>query len=236
MVPDINFIKQSFNQFNSQIFNGVLPEPRFKLTRARTFRGKLVYKIRRKLLKTENYDFEMRMSVIFDLPQPEWEDVVIHEMIHLFIAVKNLKDSSSHGPVFRKMMNDINRTHSRNIKISTRQKMIADDHSSGDKRVKAHFICIAKFCDGRYGIAPVAKTRIFQLWDYFYTFPGIEARKWIGSTNPWFNQIPHVKKPKFFIFKREEILLHLKGGRPMERFGNKIHVINRHYSPDELLP
>ncbi len=68
MIPDLTFVIATFNRFNTQIFGGTLPVPRFCLTYARTFHGKLVYKWRRHLLKKECYDFEMRISRDFDLP------------------------------------------------------------------------------------------------------------------------------------------------------------------------
>ena len=77
------------------------------------------------------------------------EDVVIHEMIHLYIAFNGIKDSSSHGSVFRKMMNDINLKHGRNITVSTRT---TKEQQDSDKRVRGHFLCIVKFSDGRLAV------------------------------------------------------------------------------------
>lgn len=236
MIPDLKFIKSTFNNFNSIIFNEILPEPRFRLTKAHTFRGKLVYRVRRKFLKTVNDDFEIRISVNFDLPQAEWEDVVIHEMIHFYISFKGIKDRSSHGPKFRELMHSINKNHGRNITISAKPSKKEIETVNTDTRVKAHFICLARFSDGRLGLAPVAKTRIFSLWDYFKDFPKVISLKWIASTDTWFNTIPHVQKPKLFLFKEEEVLPHLKGARPLERNGAFIKVINRRCTPDELLP
>ena len=77
----------------------------------------------------------MRISLDFDLPQEEWEDVVIHEMIHLHIAHHDIKDSSSHGPKFRAMMADINRRHGRRICVTARS---TKEELDKDKRVRGH--------------------------------------------------------------------------------------------------
>ena len=236
MVPDIKFVTESFRKFNSLIFNGCLPAPEFTLRKARSFRGKIVYRLRKLGFKTINDNFELRISTSFDLPENEWEDVVIHEMIHLFIASQGIKDSSSHGSEFRKMMHSINRNFHRNINISVKTAIDKKDEINADRRVKAHYVCIARFSDGRLGVAPVAKTRIFKLWDYFPKFPDVVAIKWIGSIDPWFNTLPHVQNPKLFLIKDQELLNHLKGGKLLERNGNMIKVVNRQCYPDELLP
>ena len=236
MIPDLIFITDSFERFNHQIFSGLLPTPRLILTRAKTFRGKLVYKISRSFLTTIYKDFEIRISSIFDLPREEWEDVMIHEMIHLHIAVTGIKDKSSHGPEFRKLMDSINRKHNRNIKISAKSSFKNNGSGLQDDKVKAHFICMAKFSDGRFGIAPVAKSRIFHLWDSFTNFKGVVSVKWIASTDLWFNSLPHIRTPKFYLIPENEVLTHLRGGKILERTKNSIRVVNRRCSPDELLP
>lgn len=237
MVPDIRFVTDSFERFNAMIFGSELPTPKFTLTKARSFRGKLMYRISRKMFKTIHDNFELRISSSFDLPEKEWEDVVIHEMIHLLIASKNIKDSSSHGNEFRKLMHSINRNFGREINISAKTPINKKEEINADKRVKAHYICIARFKDGRLGVAPVAKTRIFELWNLFSSgFPEVVAIKWVGSIDPWFNTLPHVQNPKFFLVKESDLLPHLKGGRLLEREGRTIRVINRQCYPDELLP
>lgn len=233
MIPDLTFVTNSFNRFNAVIFNSSLPLPRIVLTRARTFRGKLCYMMSHSFLKKTARDFELRISTVFDLPTEEWEDVVIHEMIHLHIAHKKIKDSSSHGPVFRQIMCDINHTYGRNIVVSARA---TEKQLDADNRIRGHYVCLAKFNDGRLGVAPVTKSNIFSLWEEFQKFPEVQTVKWVGTLDPWFNRFPRVRKPKLYLAKREEVALHLKDGKPLERIGNIIRVISSRCSPDELLP
>lgn len=233
MIPDLTFVADSFNRFNAVLFSSTLPLPKFVITRARTFRGKLCYTVSNSFLKKTARDFEMRISTVFDLPTEEWEDVVIHEMIHLHIAHKKIKDASSHGPVFRKIMTEINRTYGRHIVVSARA---TEKQLDADKRIRGHYVCLAKFNDGRLGVAPVTKSNIFTLWDEFLKFPEVQTVKWVGTLDPWFNRFPRVRKPKLYLAKREEVAQHLKDGKPLERNGNLIKVISSRCSPDELLP
>jgi len=234
MIPDIPFIRSTFLRFNYEIFNGDLPTPIFTLTKARTFSGKMCYRIKRVGIIRKAFDFEMRISTVFDFSQEEWEDVVIHEMIHLHIAHKGITDTSSHGDAFRRIMAEINRHHHRHISISGDASDC--EMKNVDNRIRAHYICIAKFSDGRIGVAPVAKSRIFSLWEGFHNFENVVSVKWIGSIDPWFNRFPRVQKLKLYLTDRETLLPHLKGGVELQRTADRIVPVNRRSYPDELLP
>ena len=233
MTPTLSFVSETFEIYNKAIFNGELPLPRFCMTHARTFRGKLCYRHTLSWGRRKCTDFEMRISLDFDLPQPEWEDVVIHEMIHLHIAAKGIKDSSSHGPVFRSLMGEINRRHGRHITISARR---TEEELDRDKRVRGHYLCLVRFSDGRLGVAPVAKSRIFDLWNAFSGWSEIRNVSWIGTVDPWFNRFPRVMKTKVYITTDAEVAPHLKGALRLERNGDSIRAVNPHCTPDALLP
>ncbi len=233
MLPTLTFVKTAFARFNHLIFNGELPEPVFRLTHARTFQGKLCYKREVCLGRTRHFDFEMRISLEFDLAEADWEDVVIHEMIHLHIASKGLRDSSTHGPLFRSVMDEVNRRHGRHITVSARA---GESGAVADSRVRGHYMCIAKFSDGRLGVAPVAKSRIFELWNMASLFPDVTFSSWIGSTDTWFNRYPRVMRPKFYMTDRDELRQHLRGALRLVMENDTVRALNLRLSPDELLP
>lgn len=233
MVPDLNFVNETFHLFNSLIFSNDLPLPRFRLTHARSFRGKLTYRFTSVWGKRRCSDYEMRISLDFDLPRPEWEDVVIHEMIHLHIAYKGIKDSSSHGPKFRALMTEINHTHGRHITVTARH---TKEELDRDKRVRGHYLCLVRFHDGRLGIAPVAKSRILELWQSFKAWPEIRNVSWIGSVDPWFNRFPRVLKTKVYISSDDELLPHLKGALRLTLEGSLLRATPSSAPPSHLLP
>lgn len=125
------FVKK-FNKFNTLIFNDKLPLPVIILSDAATFLGKCSYRTHRlsdgRIAKSE---FRLRFSIRHSMSEDMWEDVVIHEMIHYYIAYCGITDSSSHGPVFRNIMNDINLRFNRNISISHRN-VLSREINSGD--------------------------------------------------------------------------------------------------------
>ncbi|MGN0280871.1 MAG: SprT-like domain-containing protein [Prevotella sp.] len=112
-------MKRKFNEFNRLMFNGQLPELPIAVGRARTSLGGLHFERRRKLFGgVEMRNFHIRISSMYDLEEREFEDVLIHEMIHYHILHNRLKDTSAHGHLFRSMMNDINARYGRHISIS----------------------------------------------------------------------------------------------------------------------
>lgn len=120
MVPTIEFVQSVYDRFNIEIFGGQLPAIPMRMSHARSFIGKVQYKYVRGLFgRIKGYtDYKLVVSTFYDLAEQELEDVVIHEMIHYWILTRGIKDSSSHGRVFRAMMKDINSRYGRHITIS----------------------------------------------------------------------------------------------------------------------
>ena len=89
------FVKDTFVRFNAELFRSELPMPRIRLSRASSFLGKLQYKVNRRGFgrKPVYSDYALIFSTLYDLPQSEWEDVVIHEMIHYMLMLHDLPRS-----------------------------------------------------------------------------------------------------------------------------------------------
>ncbi len=60
------------------------------------------------------------------------DETLVHEMIHQYITQNNLRDSSSHGPIFREFMSRINQTFPEELKLSVRRKIIPKE-GEGEK-------------------------------------------------------------------------------------------------------
>ena len=105
MIATLPDLQKRFETFNHAYFGGGLQTVPLKLSRATRSLGACTYKKRRKLFGgLEFYDFCIRISTKFDLPENELEDVLLHEMIHYDILSKQLKDTSAHGRLFRSRM------------------------------------------------------------------------------------------------------------------------------------
>ena len=112
-------LKAWFAQFNREYFNGQLPEPRLLLSKSRTRLGSMSYQRKRSWGRTRNSDYTIRISTYYDCGEREWQNVMLHEMIHLYIASKHLRDTSSHGKLFRQYMDYLNSNYGWNIRVST---------------------------------------------------------------------------------------------------------------------
>lgn len=126
MIATIPYIQKKFSEYNELIFGGALEMPTIKLSSARRSLGKLRYLKKRSLFGGVKYsNFCLLISKNFDLDEDMLDDTIIHEMMHYYIAVKGIKDTSAHGKVFRQMMKDINLRFNRHITISYKPAQVA---------------------------------------------------------------------------------------------------------------
>lgn len=183
----IEHIQQRFQHFNQLIFGSSLQPLPIRLSNARTFLGQLRYHRQRSFGgKTRYSDFLLVISRHAATTPQLLDDTIIHEMIHYHILSNNLKDTSSHGRIFRQMMNDINTRFQRKITISHRTSPEA--HSSSDTTIHQHYFCISRFADGRLGITVAAKTRIRHIAIAINRVPEIQSHQWYTSTHPILNR------------------------------------------------
>ena len=122
LIPTIDYIQVCFDEYNVRYFNGSLPPIPIKLSNARTFLGKVTFiKHRTWLFGEWRYsNFKLRINTRYDLPEELLQDTILHEMIHYYIAVNHLRDTSTHGQLFRREMKRINEQGNRHITISYR--------------------------------------------------------------------------------------------------------------------
>lgn len=122
MKMTLPYARAKFAEFNALYFGGELPEVPIVVTNAVSYLGKVFYKRTFRLFAPDKLDIRMRLSSYYDLPESELQDIIIHEMIHCWIAVKKLRDTSPHGRIFRSMMKDFNEKYGRNIRISYKMR------------------------------------------------------------------------------------------------------------------
>ena len=192
MIPTVDFLQEAFDRFNLLCFQGKLPPVPIQLSKARTYVGVCACRKQRKWPgKTVYSDFRLRFSTRWDLPEPELEDTVIHEMIHYWIWLSGIKDTSAHGKVFRSMMADINARFGRHITVShrttreEREKMV-------DTRRKPHVVALVFFKDGRTGLKLLPrKADAIARYRRGVLLSGRVSRiELYLSEDPWFNRFP----------------------------------------------
>lgn len=216
MKATLPFIIDAFSKFNSMCFEGKLPPVRIKLTNARTFLGKVTYSGRRdffgRVVRYENYC--LRISTAFDLPENELEDVVIHEMIHYYIALNRIKDTSAHGQVFRNMMEKINSDYGRNVMVRHHGAQTFLSPVKGRNRV--NLLCVSHLRDGNWGVTSCAATRVLEMNRKLPRYYSLSSMEWYSSADPFFNSYPRSIKPRIYKITRAELDEHLCGAATLE--------------------
>lgn len=106
-------IEQKFREYNEEYFNSELPLPRFGLLKSYTTCGYFSCNkiVGRRRLRGQRLD----ISVYYDWEEEALKNVIIHEMIHYFLAHKHIDNGLTHGDAFKEMSCKFNREHSLNI-------------------------------------------------------------------------------------------------------------------------
>ena len=220
MKATLPYLYERFEHFNRLCFDGLLPIPKLKLTNAQSYMGQLRYKRRRRPDGFyEKYDFTINISTRFELPEADLEDIIIHELIHYYIDLHTLQDTSTHGQFFRRIMNDINHQHQRHITVSYRNRAIIDT----DTHQHPSVICISKL-EKATGITVCANSHILDIAKNLTKRYHISSTSWYYTTDPFFNRFPHSRKPVIYRADPLEIQHHINTAIQLEYDG---HVMRK---------
>ena len=229
MIATIPYVEKKFEEFNQQMFAGKLPKIPIVLSDAKTFLGQCVW---RKRVgddgKDEYYDFKLRINTRIDLPEAEVEDTLIHEMIHYFIGLNKLEDTSSHGPMFIHLMNTINEKYGRNVTISFKGTKEQNEQMV-DKKQHYHVVALVKFHNGKTGVKvlPRVLPSILKFYNEVSSAKGVESVKLYMSNNIFFNRFPNSSALKVHYIDDDEVLNHLKGAEELICEGKTIKRTGR---------
>lgn len=208
MKPTQSFIEEKFSQFNRLCFEGVLPQLPVKLTKARTFLGKVTFQRQRGFFGgARNSDFALRISTEFDLPEEEWEDVVIHELIHCYIAFRGLRDSSAHGPVFRKMMEEINSRYGRHVTV--RHRLKEGQLPAMEGKTPMRCICASQLADGKWGVTKCTPEKMPYIRRMLPRHYRLRSAEWYRSDDAFWARYPLSRTPKIYKISETDLFSHL---------------------------
>lgn len=190
-----------FDTFNRQYFNGELPLPRLALGNSRTRLGSMSCRRRRTLTGWRFSDFAIRLSTYYDCTEREMQTVLLHEMIHYYIAWKGIRDDAPHGSVFRSIMNRLNTRHGWDISVSAsmRGRKTAAPHNDRRPRLvlaleNSRGECFLTVVNPRY--AAQLKSRLKNAVD-------ATQRAWFVSTDLFFSDFTTVRSLRARKVKRE---------------------------------
>lgn len=221
MRATLDLVKEKFNCFNNLMFEGKLKQLPFRISDSRHSLGRVAFVRVRQPDGTFRFsEFVFYVSRRFELEERILEDIIIHEMIHYYILVNQLQDTSPHGIIFRQKMDEINRRFGRNISISIKSSLSME---LSDNKKKFHAICLSEIADGRKLVTVTNfSPMLFRIWKSIEENPMVTRFHWVASSDPYFNMIPHSRTPKFYRIPSEELLPHLRDARELIRSGSAI--------------
>lgn len=219
MRATLPFIRQKFDEFNALCFDGQLPPIPIVLSHARTYLGVCAYKTRRDLLmRKRHYDFRLRISTRFDLPEEDIEDTILHEMIHYHIAYHHMKDTSTHGRIFRQMADDINTRFGRHITIShhlteeQREQVATEVAAARARRNTRYCVAVMLFKDGRLALKsiPCTRERMVEFRNKIMRAIEVDSVRFYVTTDPFFSRYPRSMALKAYFIDEATLDTHLR--------------------------
>lgn len=212
MRPTVEYLQKQFTFLNNQCFEGKLKPVNIVLSNASTFLGRLCFVRKRVCGKVRLSDFLIRISVRYDMEESVIIDTLLHEMIHYYIASSNIKDTSSHGEVFQKIMNALNARFGYHISITHK---VVDGTAMAEQKAKEremkrtaykrHFIGVAQLHDGNTYVLQAASTRVRILDRQLRQYYPIKSLQWYGSISPFWNKYPNCITPKLYAIDKADL-------------------------------
>lgn len=111
----VAYLQKKFNEYNKEFFDGVLPYINIKIGWSKRFFGIYHTETSRSTGKILNQ--HIMISKYYNQTDKQYDETLIHEMIHYYIKYTGIHDNNSHGREFVKIMNRINNSSNFNITI-----------------------------------------------------------------------------------------------------------------------
>ena len=189
MQIDRQWMNRWFDVFNHTYFDSELPRPKFSVGHSQTRLGSMSCKCRRRMLKTEYYDFAIRMSNYYEQDEKQFQTVLLHEMIHLRIAAMGLRDNSPHGQLFQSLALSINRRGGWRISITTSKSKLKPHCSTPQRNV----MLALENTSGATFLTVVNPAYVTLLERQLRTISSISHHQWLITTDSRFGTFPKVR-------------------------------------------
>ena len=203
MQIDTAWMERQFDRFNKDYFGGRLTPPKFSVNNARTRLGSMVFKWKRSLLKRESYDYVIRLSNYYDIPEVEFQNVLLHEMIHYYIAVNRFKDDSVHGTMFRSIAQRINKQGWHVVVRTDTRKWPVAERNRKKQVARKRAILAANTSDGKYFLSVIGPGSIRKVKLQIARTPQIREARWFESSDDYFQQFPQCRTLRGRIVTKE---------------------------------
>ncbi len=221
MRPNLQYVLDKFDYYNKLCFNGELKRPPIFLNTRKGSMG--ITKCRQTTDENGNTvftDFSIEISVRHDMPEVEYTDTIVHEMIHYYIFSNNLKDDSPHGTLFQAKAREIMEKYGIRVTVAydpSEETLIATID-------RQRFIVVVEDENEKTYYAVVIRNKVFELWDVIPKLKGIVSVKWYTSNRAIFGTIPASASPRLLYIDADKMHHYLTGAHELTREGDIIRI------------
>ncbi len=147
-------LREWFVGFNTEYFNDRLPLPQLTVSNTRTQLGQFrCNKVKKRLLWGYKLtDFSIKISDYYQLTERDYQQTLLHEMIHYYIIYTGSNDTSPHGKLFRQMAQQINERGGWNITVSERNRILTVRQENVRQQ---SLLLLFRIVDGRHFLSVV---------------------------------------------------------------------------------
>ena len=203
MQINTEWIAVNFDRFNKDYFGGRLTPPKFSVNNARTRLGSMAFKWKQSLFKRETYDYVIRLSNYYDIPEVEFQNVLLHEMIHYYIAVNHFKDDSVHGTMFRSIAQRINKQGWHVVVRTDTRKWPVAERNRKKVITRKRIVLAASTTDGKYFLSVIGPGSVRKVKLQIARTPQIREARWFESSDDYFQQFPQCRTLRGSIVAKE---------------------------------
>lgn len=193
MTLTTDILRTWFRQFNADYFGDELPVPRLALSTARTRLGTMSCKCIRRLTRRVYTDFTIRISTYYDCTEKEYQETLLHEMIHYYITYKHIPDTSSHGQVFREMMRRLNSQYGWHISVSSTMHGHRLNDTAAARRVCTYVVLAIVAKDGTRMLSVVSPRSARKIDIMARAVDTISDHRWYMTQDDFFRDFPKVR-------------------------------------------
>jgi len=115
MVANQDNMLLTFDECNMKYFEGKLLFPQFGLLHSYRTCGYFHCNYQQVMFKRELYDYKISITDYYDFTEKQFVDIMVHEMIHYYLAYFGLDKRCKHGRKFKEMTEQLNRKYGLNI-------------------------------------------------------------------------------------------------------------------------
>lgn len=189
MIITEEYLDKAFDKYNIKMFDNKLPRPRLRLAKSKTKLGRMQCR-QTWMGKWWTKDYTIYVSTYYDMSSTQFDDILIHEMIHYAISYLGLVDTSAHGTVFKAMMETINRKFRRNITVTMKTEGLVPRNAMGRKD---YLVLGVTTKNGSHFLSSVNPSAVKKIETQLQTATEIKSYDWFSSKDDFFQNMPRVR-------------------------------------------